>query len=70
MTIAKIQNCYNSKRQQIFHKHSTIIEFFTIGDVRMDHVKSEENLVYLLTKGLSRKKVFKTSKGMRLDLTN
>ena len=65
--IAKIQNrYYNGKRRQIRRKHSTVREFLSTGAVRVDHVRSDENLADPLTKGLPREKVFKTSKGMRL----
>ena len=65
--IAKIQNhYYNGKRRQIRRKHSTVREFLSTGAVRVDHVRSDENLADPLTKGLPREKVFKTSKGMGL----
>lgn len=65
--IAKVQNrYYNGKRRQIRRKHSTIRDFLSIGAVRVDHVRSEENLADPLTKGLAREKIWKTSKGMGL----
>ena len=65
--IAKVQNrYYNGKRRQIRRKHSTVRDFLSTGAVRVDHVRSEENLADPLTKGLAREKVWKTSKGMGL----
>ncbi|BBG96840.1 NAD(P)-binding Rossmann-fold superfamily protein, partial [Prunus dulcis] len=66
-TIAKVQNhYYNGKRRQICRKHSTIREFLSNGAVRVDYVRSDENLADPLTKGLAREKVWKTTKGMGL----
>ncbi|CAL2268745.1 unnamed protein product [Prunus armeniaca] len=65
--IAKVQNrYYNGKRRQIRRKHSTIREFLSNGAVIVYFVRSDENLVDPLTKGLVREKVWKTSKGMGL----
>ena len=65
--IAKVQNRYfNGKRRQIRRKHSTVRELLTNGAVRVDYVRSEENLADPLTKGLAREKVWNTSKGMGL----
>ena len=65
--IAKVQNrYYNGKKQQIRRKHSTVREYLTNGAIRVDHVRTDDNLAYPLTKGLAREKVFKTSKGMGL----
>ena len=40
--------------------------FLSTGTVKLDHVRSEDNLVDPLTKGLAREKVWKTSNGMGL----
>ena len=65
--IAKVQNrYYNGKRRQIRRKHSTIRELLTTGAVIVDYVRSNDNLVDPLTKGLAREKVFKTSERMGL----
>ncbi|CAL2268730.1 unnamed protein product [Prunus armeniaca] len=65
--IAKVYNrFYNSKRRQIRRKHSTIREFLSNGAIRVDFVRSDENLADPLTKGLVQEKVWKTSKGMGL----
>ncbi|KAM2998951.1 hypothetical protein FF2_040544 [Malus domestica] len=63
--IAKVQNrYYNRKRQQIRRKHNTVRDYLSNGAVRVDHIRSEENLVEPLTKGLAQEKIWKTSKGM------
>ncbi|XP_068338897.1 secreted RxLR effector protein 161-like [Pyrus communis] len=50
-TIAKIENqYYNGKRHQIRRKHSIIRGFLSNGAVRMDHVRSEHNIVDPLAK--------------------
>ncbi|KAA0046026.1 putative Polyprotein [Cucumis melo var. makuwa] len=65
--IAKVQNrYYNGKRRQIRCKHSTIRELLTTGAVIVDYIRSDNNLVDPLTKGLAREKVFKTSERMGL----
>ncbi|CAL1352493.1 unnamed protein product [Linum trigynum] len=65
--ISKVENrFYNGKKRQIRRKHSTVRELLTIGAVRVDHIRSEQNLADPLTKGLPREKVQNTAKGMRL----
>ena len=65
--IAKVQNrYYNGKRRQIRRKHSTVREYLSIGAVRVDHVRIENNLADPLTKGLAREKVHFSSKKMGL----
>ena len=67
VAIAKVQNrYYNGKMRQIRCKHSTVRDYLSNGAVRVDHIRSEENLADPLTKGLAREKVWKTSKGMGL----
>ncbi|CAL1362373.1 unnamed protein product [Linum trigynum] len=69
-TIAEVENrFYNGKKRQIRRKHSTVRELLTIGAVRVDHIRSEQNLADPLTKGLPREKVQNTAKGMGLMLT-
>ena len=65
--IAKVQNrYYNGKRRQIRRKHSTVRELLSSGAVRVDHIRSNENLADPLTKGLAREKVLTTSRKMGL----
>jgi len=67
--IAKINNrYYNGKRRQIRRKHSTIRECISKGAVRVDFVRTNENLVDPLTKGLNKEKVQNTSNRMGLLL--
>ncbi|KAM2996310.1 hypothetical protein FF2_043146 [Malus domestica] len=67
VAIAKVKNRYfNGKIRQIRRKHSTVTGFLSKGTVRIDHVRSEDNLANSLTKGLAREKVWKTSRGMGL----
>lgn len=66
-TIAKIENCYyNGKIHQIRRKHNTIRHCIFKGAVRVDRVRTNENLVDLLMKGLASEKVQNTLKKMRL----
>ena len=55
-------NGYYPKLKVFFH----VVEFLSNGAVRVDYVRSDENLADPLTKGLAREKVWKTSKGMGL----
>jgi hypothetical protein len=65
--IAKIENrYYNGKRRQIRRKYNTVRDQITKGAVRVDHVRTEENLEDPLTKGLAREKVYNTSVKMGL----
>ncbi|CAL1387962.1 unnamed protein product [Linum trigynum] len=65
--IAKVENrFYNGKKRQIRREHSTVRELLMIGVVRVDHIRSEQNLADPFTKGLPRKKVQNTAKGMGL----
>ncbi|GAU27591.1 hypothetical protein TSUD_271320 [Trifolium subterraneum] len=69
--IAKIENrFYNGKRRQIRRKHSTVRELITTGAVRVDHVRTNDNLADPLTKGLTREKVQNTSVKMGLKPMN
>ncbi|RVW73870.1 hypothetical protein CK203_059897 [Vitis vinifera] len=56
----------NSKSRHIHHKHNTIRQLLSIGVIYVDYVKSKDNIVDLLTKGLNEELVEKSSKGMRL----
>ena len=65
--IAKIENrYYNGKKRQIRRKHSTIRGLISNGAVRVDYVRTDENLADPLTKGLTREKVLNTSIKMGL----
>ena len=65
--IAKIENrYYNGKKRQIHRKHNTVRELLSTGVVRVDHVRTDDNLADPLMKGLAREKVHNTSKRMGL----
>ncbi|XP_014626187.1 uncharacterized protein [Glycine max] len=67
VAIAKIENrYYNGKKRQIRRKHNTVRELPSTGAVRVDHVRTDDNLADPLTKGLAREKVHNTSKRMGL----
>ena len=57
---------YNGKFRHIGLRHSYVRQLLTDGVITADFVKSCQNLVDPLTKGLARDIVFKTSKGMGL----
>lgn len=57
---------YNGKKRQIRRKHNTVRDYLTTGSVRVDYIRSDDNLADPLTKGLAREKVWNTSKGMGL----
>ena len=62
-TIAKIKNLYSyGKRQKIHCKHKTVRVYIIIGAVRVDHIRSIENLANPLTKQLAREKVHNSSR--------
>lgn len=66
-TIVKIENhYYNGKIHQIRRKYNTITDCISRGAIRVDHVRTDENLADPLTKGLSREKVYNTSNKMGL----
>ena len=59
--IAKIENrYYNGKKRQIHRKHNTVRELLSTGVVRVDHVRTDDNLADPLMK------VHNTSKRMGL----
>lgn len=65
--IAKIENrYYNGKRRHIRRKHDIVRDCVSKGDVRVDHVRTDEKLENPLTKGLAREKVYNTSNMMGL----
>ena len=69
--ISRVQNrYYNCKSRHIRRKHSTVRQYLSTGDVRVDYVQSSRNLADPLTKGLAREKVWDTSKGMGLKPIN
>ncbi|PHT99443.1 hypothetical protein BC332_31638 [Capsicum chinense] len=57
---------YKGKSRHIRRRHNTVRELFSSGIITIDYVKSKDNVSDLLTKGLSRERVERTSKGMGL----
>ena len=67
VAIAKIENrYYNGKKRQIRRKHNTVRELLSIGAVRVDHVRTDDNLADPLTKPLGRNMILETSSGVGL----
>ena len=66
-TISMTQNImYNSNSRHIRRRHNTIRQLISTGVISVDYIKSKDNIADLLTKGLNRKLVKKSSRGMRL----
>ena len=57
---------YNGKSRHIRHRHDTVRKLLSRGIIRIDYVKSKDNVSDPLTKGLNREGVEKSSTGMRL----
>ena len=67
LSIGRAQNSmYNGKSRHILHRHNTIRQLLSTGIIYVNYVKSKDNIVDPLTKGLNRELVEKSSKGMRL----
>ncbi|PHT33743.1 hypothetical protein CQW23_25543 [Capsicum baccatum] len=57
---------YNGKSCHIIRRHNAVRELLSSEIITVDYVKSKDNVSGLLTKGLSREGVERTSKGMGL----
>ena len=57
---------YNGKSRHIRCRHNTIKQQLSTEVISVDFVKSKDNIVDLLTKGLNRELIEKSSKGMGL----
>ena len=65
-TIGRAQNnMYNGESRHIYRRHNTI-RLLSIGVISLDYVKSKDNITDLLTKGLNRELVEKSSKEIGL----
>ena len=63
--ISRVHNrYYNGKSRHIRQKHNTVRQYLSTCAIRVDYVQSLRNLSDPLTKGLTREKVWDTSKGM------
>nr|GEZ10401.1 retrotransposon protein, putative, Ty1-copia subclass [Tanacetum cinerariifolium] len=68
LTRAKNQ-IYNGKSRHTRHRHNTIKDLLRNGIISIDYVKSKENIANPLTKGLCRKQIIFTSRGMGVKPT-
>ena len=57
---------YNSKSRHIRRRHNTVRQLLSNGIISIDYIKLKYNLADSLTKGLTRKQVNCTSRGMRI----
>ncbi|PHT46363.1 hypothetical protein CQW23_15521 [Capsicum baccatum] len=57
---------YNGKSRHIRRRHNTVRELLSSGIITVAYVKSKDNVLNPLIKGLSREGVKRTSKGMGL----
>ena len=57
---------YNVKSTHIRRRHNTIRQLLPIVVISLDYLKSKDNIVDPLTKGLNKELVEKSSRGMRL----
>ena len=59
---------YNGKSRHIRRRHNTVRQLLSNGIISIEYVKSKDNIVDPLTKGLVREFVENSSRGMRLKL--
>ena len=59
-------NMYNGKSRHIRRRHNTIRQLLSTGVISLNYVKSMDNIVDPLTKGLNRELVENSSRGMGL----
>jgi len=57
---------YNGKRRHIPIRHSVVKQLLKFGVIPLQYVRSKKNLADPLTKGLTRRLVLQTSRGMEL----
>ena len=57
---------YNGKSRHIRRRHNTVRQLLSNGIMTIEYIRSKENIVDLLTKGLTREQVNKSSRGMGL----
>ena len=62
-------NMQNGKSRHIRRRHNTIRQLLSTGVISVDSVKSKDNILDPLTKGLNGELVEKSLKGMRLKPT-
>ena len=65
--IGRAQNSmYNGKSRHICRRHNTVRQLLSNGIIVIDYVKSKDNIVDPLTKGLSRELVVRSPRGIGL----
>ena len=57
---------HNGQSRHIRYRHNTIRHVLSIGVISLDYVRSKDNIVDPVTKGLNRELVERSSRGMRL----
>jgi len=57
---------YNEKKRHIRIRHGAVTQLLKHGVISLEYVRSKKNLVDPLTKGLRRRVVLESSKGMGL----
>ena len=57
---------YNGKKRHVRLRHNIVRQLISNGVIAMEFVRSEKNLADPLTKGLTKKLVYDTSRGMGL----
>ena len=66
-TIGRAQShIYNGKSRHIRRRHNTLRQLLSNGIMTIEYIRSKENIANPLTKGLTREKVGKSSRGMDL----
>ena len=65
--IGKAQNnMYYGKSRHIRRRHDTIRQLLSTEVISIDYVRSKDNIANMITKGLNRELIEKSSRGMRL----
>jgi len=59
-------NVYNGKRRHICIRHSAVRQLLKHGVISLQYLRSEKNLTDPFTKGLTRRVVLESSRGMGL----
>ena len=57
---------YNGKSRHIRRRHNTVRQLLSNGIMTIEYIRSKENITDLLTKGLTREQISKSSRGMGL----
>ena len=57
---------YNGKSRHIHQRHNTIRKLLSNGIITIEYIRPKENIANLLTKGLTKEQVSKSSRGMSL----